>query len=97
MIDARLGIITDMEMQGTNFIICKFFSSDLILLATDRGNVSVYSIMQERRIGSICNEYGLEEIEMSPDYEFTAVKVLADGKVCAIGSEGGSLTVAYYA
>lgn len=86
-----------MEMQGTNFAICtqaNFFPN---FLATDRGNAGVYSIMQEKRIGTIINEDGLEDIEMTPDYEFTCIKVLADGRACALGSEGGSLTIAYYA
>ena len=57
----------------------------------------MYSIMQEKRIGAICHEDGLEDIEMTPDYELTCIKVLADGRACALGSEGGSLTIAYFA
>jgi len=86
-----------MEMNGTNFAISTKLIFFLNFLATDRGNAGVYSIMQEKRLGAIINEDGLEDIEMTPDYEFTCIKVLADGRACALGSEGGSLTIAYFA
>lgn len=63
---------------------------------TDRGNASIYSIPQEKRIGAFCYENGLTDKDITPDYEFTCLKVMSEGKIAAFGSQGGSLTFSYY-
>jgi len=84
-IDHRLGMITDMEKEGTNLII-----------STDRGNASIFSVLQEKRIGAFCHENGLKDGEITPDYEFTCLKVMSEGRIGVMGSQSGSITFNYY-
>jgi len=84
-IDSHLGNIADMEVDGANFII-----------ATDRGNASVYDILQQKRLGSFCNKEGFEEGEVPPEYEFMSMGIINDGRTGVFGSKGGALTFAYY-
>jgi len=98
-IDHRLGLITDMDKEGTNLIISKnyFYYANLInYQGTDRGNASIFSVLQEKRIGAFCHENGLKDGEITPDYEFTCLKVMSEGRIGVLGSQSGSLTFNYY-
>jgi len=66
------------------------------ILVTDHGNASIFSLLEEKRIGAFCNDNGLDDYELTPDNEFTSLSILENGRSAAIGSSGGTLTIAYY-
>ena len=89
-----------MDKEGTNLIISNFYPIFIILITsqsgTDRGNASIFSVLQEKRIGAFCHENGLKDGEITPDYEFTCLKVMSEGRIGVMGSQSGSLTFNYY-
>ena len=67
-----------------------------MILATDRGNASIYSTLHQKRVGSFCYENGLDSQNLNPDYQFTCMDIMSEGRMAVFGSTGGSLTFSYY-
>ncbi len=66
-------------------------------IATDKGHVSVYSLLQEKKMGSFLEEYeSTDEAIPYPECEFSCCKISQDGTFGLFGSKCGSLTYVYY-
>jgi len=77
------GVIVDLKQEGNNFAI-----------ATDKGNSTIYNLLQEKKMGYMFKEYkDFNEVSQDEDSEFTCMRIFKNGETAIYGSKSGSLNI----
>jgi len=80
------GSIVDLQQEGNYFV-----------TAADKGNSTIYNLLQEKKMGSLFKEYhDSSEVILEEDQEFSCLKIFANGQTGVYGSKNGSLNIASY-
>lgn len=67
------------------------------LKATDKGNVSIFDMLLDKKVGFLFNEFYGKELEeqiyVNEDFKFNCLTVHKSGKMAVFASQNGNLNI----